>query len=349
MFLNEEQKKIVFAKENKIIVEACPACGKTAVLIERIRFLVDSGIDPSQIVAITFTNTAANEMKERLGEKSKGIFIGTIHSYINFLLFTRDVNTIELLKQDRFDELFDLIEEHHECLRPVEHLLLDEAQDSTPQQFHIILDLINPKNFFFVGDPRQAIFVWANADPKFFMDLEKRSDVTTYYLTQNYRNARSILDYARSLILLAGNSYRDRSIAMRREEGQVISTKTSPVNICKTLLKYGDFKEWFVLCRTNQELNTMMKEFELRDVPYSVIKRADLSKEDMIRVMNEDTVKLMTIHAAKGLESKKVIVIGAKFYNIEEICISYVAATRAKDLLVWVKSIKKRKTVESWE
>ena len=53
--------------------------------------------------------------------------------------------------------------------------------------------------------------------------------------------------------------------------------------------------------------------------------------------MSRDSIKLLTIHASKGLERKKVIVIGARMDSKDERCVSYVAATRAMDLLVWVK------------
>jgi len=65
--------------------------------------------------------------------------------------------------------------------------------------------------------------------------------------------------------------------------------------------------------------------------------------------MAEDTVKILTIHQAKGLENKCVAVVGAKYYNEEERCISYVAATRAKDVLVWCNPKKKEKKIKSWE
>ena len=68
--------------------------------------------------------------------------------------------------------------------------------------------------------------------------------------------------------------------------------------------------------------------------------------------MQEDTVKVLTIHTAKGLESENVIVIGARFYNLEEKCISYVAATRARDLLVWTimnTKPKRMRQTSNWE
>jgi superfamily I DNA/RNA helicase len=68
--------------------------------------------------------------------------------------------------------------------------------------------------------------------------------------------------------------------------------------------------------------------------------------------MKADTVKVLTIHSAKGLEADNVIVIGPKFYNLEERCISYVAATRARNNLYWTKmpnKTRKQNMVSNWE
>ena len=85
MSLSEIQKKIVEAEEEKIIVLSAAASGKTAVLTERVRYLLNSGVDPKEIVVITFTNAAAEELNERLSRPT-GLFVGTIHSYANYLL-----------------------------------------------------------------------------------------------------------------------------------------------------------------------------------------------------------------------------------------------------------------------
>lgn len=58
--------------------------------------------------------------------------------------------------------------------------------------------------------------------------------------------------------------------------------------------------------------------------------------------MNKDTIKVLTVHGAKGLEAKKVAVIGVSNYSTEEKRIQYVAATRAKELLVWANIPKSR-------
>lgn len=83
--LDEKQLEIVNSNEHNIIVEAGAGSGKTRTLIERIKRLLNDGIEPQNIVAITFTNMAAEEMKERLIDVP-GIgdcFIGTIHSFAN--------------------------------------------------------------------------------------------------------------------------------------------------------------------------------------------------------------------------------------------------------------------------
>ena len=66
--------------------------------------------------------------------------------------------------------------------------------------------------------------------------------------------------------------------------------------------------------------------------------------------MNDNTVKILTIHSSKGLEWNKVVVVGAKYNSQEERNVCYVAATRARDLLVWTtkKNYKKQK-LSTWE
>ncbi len=83
--LNKEQIEAVNHFDGPCLVLAGAGSGKTRVLTERIVNLIDNGIRPSNILAITFTNKAANEMRERvrirLGDISESIFIGTFHSF----------------------------------------------------------------------------------------------------------------------------------------------------------------------------------------------------------------------------------------------------------------------------
>lgn len=82
--LNENQKKAVLTKAKYVRVIAGAGSGKTRVLITRIAHLIqDENIPPYKILAITFTNKAANEMKERLRKQvgnDSAVWISTIHS-----------------------------------------------------------------------------------------------------------------------------------------------------------------------------------------------------------------------------------------------------------------------------
>lgn len=87
--LDKEQEVAVYSDSSDILVIAAAGSGKTRVLTERIRHLVlDNKVQPESIVAITFTNMAADEMKERLNDipNINRAFIGTIHSYANSIL-----------------------------------------------------------------------------------------------------------------------------------------------------------------------------------------------------------------------------------------------------------------------
>lgn len=84
-----EQINIINATENRIIVVAGAGSGKTSVLTARIRHLIlDLKVHPSEIIAITFTNMAAEEMQDRLSDVPdiNTAFIGTIHSFANRIM-----------------------------------------------------------------------------------------------------------------------------------------------------------------------------------------------------------------------------------------------------------------------
>lgn len=348
MRMNDKQLKVIQAKENKVLVEAAAASGKTACLIERLNWLLKNGEDATKIVAITFTNNAAAEIKERLEVQADGLFIGTVHSYCNFLLRAGGVATDKILDEDRFDDLFPLIKDNPHCIREINHLIVDEAQDSTELQFEFF-ELLSPKNFMYFYDLRQSIFGFADAYPDYLIELKKREGITIYELYQNYRNGNAILNRARKIINELGREFQDHSIPMRHVQGKYSYGEMTYEGIVNKL-KNETYGDWFILCRSNKEVETMCFVLKKNNIPCDTFKQGDLNNQQIQDRMKADTVKVLTVHSAKGLEANKVLVYNPKLYNEAERRLYYVAATRARDELLWIKPPKKnKKKTTNWE
>lgn len=100
--LTPEQQKATEHERGHLRIIACPGSGKTEVLSQRVANLISKGEKPSGIVAITFTEKAAEELKTRIRRNLDrmcperadfgDMFIGTIHSFCLYLL--KELNPI---------------------------------------------------------------------------------------------------------------------------------------------------------------------------------------------------------------------------------------------------------------
>ena len=83
--LNEPQREAVINTEGPVMIIAGAGAGKTRALTYRIAYLLQKGADPFSILALTFTNKAAREMKERIlgligNSDGRNVWMGTFHS-----------------------------------------------------------------------------------------------------------------------------------------------------------------------------------------------------------------------------------------------------------------------------
>lgn len=353
MELTKKQKEIITTDEEKVVVIAASGSGKTLVLTERVKFLLKKGIDPAKIVVITFTNAAAEEMKERIGPNSLGCFIGTIHAYANYLLICKGLDTRQYLDLEQFDELFKMVKDNPSVIQEVDYLLLDEAQDSTEEQFEFLISMVNPKNFFVVGDHRQSIYSFTGGNPDYIYNLSKAPGVKSYNLNENFRSAPEILSFAKDFLASLSYKFFDDSVAKSKKYGQIFRLEYTPEKIARFILdnENSNWGDWFVLARTNQQVNEIFITLEAFGIPCETFKKAELTNNELNERLNNNTVKVLTIHTSKGLENKCVVVAGAQYYNEEEKRVNYVAATRARELLVWCYAPKRKKKInyESWE
>jgi DNA helicase-2/ATP-dependent DNA helicase PcrA len=292
--LSPTQKKIVAHDEGALLVVAGPGSGKTRVLTERIRRLLSGADNQFRVLALTFTNKAASEMKERLAEFpeiEQKAFLGTMHSFCLEVLTTRGkpvgvdgMPHIFELYQDRKQVLLDAamedpdLQDHlsnsggardqdkllgrwlemisraksrlltadaltdpldskvYSCYdqglraskafdfddlllltyrlfverpkiadfyrRQYRYIFVDEAQDINEAQYRVLQALCGDsyRNVMMVGDPKQAIFVWNGANPKYLDLFVKDFTATKIELAENFRSSLAVVKAARGLI-----------------------------------------------------------------------------------------------------------------------------------------------------
>ena len=118
MKLSEQQNKIVTHKEGALLVMAAAGSGKTRVLTERIKSLLSDVNGKFQVLALTFTNKAADEMKERLKdvkEVQERTFIGTFHAFCLEIL----KNYGHAIGMDQMPQIFERQEDRLSILMQV--------------------------------------------------------------------------------------------------------------------------------------------------------------------------------------------------------------------------------------
>ena len=268
-------------------------------------------------------------------------------------------------KRDFADQLIDaikLFEENNELIPKYDYILIDEYQDINFSQIKLI-ELLNPKSVFCVGDPRQSIFGWRGSNINHILDFEEKyKDSEVITLTKNYRSNNHIVDLINKSILDMG--LLDLETTFEAEKNINLVSFNSELNefvfvIQEIFSSKLPREEIFVLARTNRQLIEFSNQLKIKLIPY-VIKSDEINRGTSIK---KGSITLATIHAIKGLEAEMVFVLGCTTLNFpcrgsehpvidmikmeeydkeeEEKRLFYVAMSRAKNHLYLTYSGKK--------
>lgn len=184
-----------------------------------------------------------------------------------------------------------------------------------------------------------CIYGFKGSSDKFLRDLYEDASYKVYYLVDNYRNPPNIIKFAEDLIGSL-EKISPPSNPTKQFNGHI--EKCSFYEALEEMEWSQDWANWYIICRTNNEVAAAMAILDRKGIPYVSFKRGDTDLVEMNSMLRDNRVKILTVHAMKGLEGKNVIAIGARLYNDEERRIAYVAATRAESSLYWCPSIAKR-------
>jgi superfamily I DNA/RNA helicase len=262
--------------------------------------------------------------------------------------------------RDFSDQVIDclrLFRQFPDLIPEYEHVLVDEFQDVNLIQNEFI-KLLNSKNLFVVGDPRQAIYGWRGSEIKFILDFPKTfKETEVIFLETNYRSEKNIVSIANQSIkefglpdMKAHNDTDKQNIYLIEQDNERLE-KTFVIGAIKS--SKNPRNEIFVLARTNRVLENYAQDFKKAGVPYTIKSEEEYKSGEP----KENEIVLATIHSIKGMEAKEVYIVSCNSLSFpnkvvdnfvfsmvkqgddydklsEELRLFYVAITRAKEKLV---------------
>ena len=182
--LNDKQYEAVVNTEGPVLVIAGAGSGKTKVLTHKIAYLIqEKNVLPWNILAITFTNKAANEMKERIaglvGETAKDIWMGTFHSICVRILRKH----IDQIGYDSSFIIFDTSDQKSLIKKCLKELQIDDKQFSEKA---VQAEISNAKNDML--EPGEYAF-------KVHGDFRRERIATVYELYQKRLKENNAIDF----------------------------------------------------------------------------------------------------------------------------------------------------------
>ena len=319
--LNEEQKEAVEYLNGPLLVLAGAGSGKTKVLTSRIAYLIDKGISPYNILAITFTNKAAAEMKTRViklvGGEANSMQISTFHSF--GLRLIRENNN--LLGLDNNFAIFDVEDSITAIKRVLKRLNIDSTK-FTPKSFHNKIsslknDLINSSTYTkYARDEfeQMVVKVYDEYEKEKLNDNAVDFDDLLILPIKLFKENKNILEkYQERFKYILIDEYQDTN------EAQYVLTKllaSRYQNICvvgdSDQAIYGfrganfknilNFEKDYKLCKTIILKKNYRSTKIILDAANSVIKNNKLRHPKELESIKDDGEKVIYYRAKNGLD-----------------------------------------------
>jgi superfamily I DNA/RNA helicase len=280
---------------------------------------------------------------------------------------------------DQVLETIKLFQNNHDLIPKYNHILVDEFQDVNQMQVDLI-KLLNSKNLFAVGDPRQAIYGWRGSQIKYILEFPQiftkhkenpYEDTSVIELKTNYRSKKQIVDFfnltIKSLNLSDLKSSKEKdeenSIFIIEQDNEMLERRF----VLEAIKNSSNPKnEIFVLARTNKILDKFAEFFAQNGIDFAIKNEEDYTNTNP----QKNQVTLATVHSIKGMEAKEVYLVSANNLSFpnkvvdnfvfshmkadndydkedEEERLFYVALSRAKEKLVITYTGKKSKFLTS--
>ncbi len=286
--LSKRQMEIISDKDSHcIVVAAGPGSGKTKVLVHKLAsLLLLEDVKHEQLLMLTFSRAAATEFKQRLmeliGNAAHFVEIKTFHSYC-FDLLGRIGNREETNNVvARAAGMIGQGEvEPNKIGKTV--LVIDEAQDMGMEEYALVEALMasnEEMRVIVVGDDDQNIYEFRGSDSEYMYRLTQRSGSRFIEMTENYRSARYIVNFANEFAESIGKRMKSTPIiSMRKENGWVEVTRHQSKYmyqpLVENLLLHREKGSSCILTQTNEEAATLMALLRKHGVNCKLIQSMD--------------------------------------------------------------------------
>lgn len=233
--------------------------------------------------------------------------------------------------------LLDIMLLYDEYIYDIDALFVDEFQDVDPDQFDVFTR-VDTKKKFYIGDLKQSIYQFRGADGEVF---DKLDGFKEYNLQYNYRSYQAIIDFATEFYIDAREEIESGG------EMSIIDFAPTGKNSGLVTCSRGNGGEIYVitedlwtgnfLCdKYTEELSCLAEPQQTFKYFMSLKPQVLCRTNKQVRELCASGLDATTIHQAKGLEYKNVLVVDFTIGTEEDLNIAYVGLTRAEDKLMIV-------------